>query len=168
MPILGRRRRPAGATSRPTRARLGHRRCAKTRTPTRSDRSPTARTTETTRTAARSFGAPTVRKDKNPNAFRSIADNQNYGDDTDCGSLVAPSAHIGLGVNDQDFCDARGKDEVRDIFVSIGYEELSDDGLFESLWSKASAASEFTGSGEVSLQEFRNVLNAYHDSRRKK
>lgn len=114
-------------------------------------------------TDSRGFGTPTVRVDIPGPSKRSISDNQNYGDDVNAGSLIQPSEFAQSGVSDADFIKDRDQKTIRDIFINIGYKQLSDDGLFQYLWNDAAANFDLNSDGIVSVEEFRCALNKHLD-----
>ena len=63
----------------------------------------------------RSFGTPTIRTDIPAPATKSVADEQNYGDEPDAGSLLYPSSAADRGVTDVNFMAQRPKAEVKDL-----------------------------------------------------
>eukprot|EP00903_Cladosiphon_okamuranus_P009925 g9422.t1 len=69
----------------------------------------------------RAFGVPTIRSDIQPYAQRSVADTQNYGDDSSARYLVNPSQFSQFGIADDEFFMNRGQTELRSLFESIGY-----------------------------------------------
>ncbi|CAN0385753.1 unnamed protein product [Ascophyllum nodosum] len=81
----------------------------------------------------RAFGLPSIRSDIKPYAKRSVADTQNYGDESSMRYLVNPSHFSSLGIEDDEFFKSRGKNEIREIFESIGYSFSQE--VFDSLWA---------------------------------
>lgn len=69
---------------------------------------------------SRRFGMPSLRSDIKAPAFRSVADTNNYGDESDAMGLLYPSKFAYDGVDITDFQDARSAEELREIFVEIG------------------------------------------------
>merc|ERR1719231_424384 len=71
-------------------------------------------------TETRPFGVPSVRSDIPKYATRSIADNQNYGDDVSAQFLLYPQQFAAMGVDDSEFSCEREKGELIDIFSKGG------------------------------------------------
>jgi len=63
----------------------------------------------------RKFGVPTVRSDLPNCVRRSVADNQNYGDDVNAEYLLYPSPFSDMGISDDDFSVQRPTKEVYEI-----------------------------------------------------
>ncbi len=101
------------------------------------------------------FGAPTVRTDVPPPQFRSIADNQNYGDDTSCNKLLYPNRFNEMGVNDEDFVRPRPKHELANLFSKIG-EDLTD-ADFDRIYDQACQSEGATPLGQASVEELRDI-----------
>lgn len=104
----------------------------------------------------RAFGTPTIRSDIPRYGRRSIADDQNYGDDVSAQYLLCPGQFASLGVEDADFVEPRPKQEVKEIFTVIGYDVS--DGVFDELWARAVSSHP---SGMASLDGYRRELNAH-------
>ena len=102
----------------------------------------------------RPFGVPTVRSDIPKYARKSIADNQNYGDDVNAQFLLYPGEFTSIGVEDEDLVKARSPDELRDIFHTIGHEMTDDDFV-----AHYEAAASMDPRGGVSVHSFRLALN---------
>eukprot|EP00752_Nemacystus_decipiens_P012830 g11362.t1 len=83
----------------------------------------------------RAFGVPSIRSDIQPYAQRSVADTQNYGDDSSARYLVNPSQFSQFGIEDDEFFMNRGKTELRSLFESIGHSFSAED--FETIWRSA-------------------------------
>lgn len=107
----------------------------------------------------RAFGVPTVRNDITAPGKRSIADGQNYGDDSNCKELLYPEEYASSGIKDAEFVQPRDKKYLRDLFEKIGYalrpEEL------ELIWTDATRCGRYTPPGCASIAEFRDALNVY-------
>lgn len=108
----------------------------------------------------RVFGASTVRTDKPAPKIRSVSDNQNYGDDTNAKTLLYPSPYVAAGVEDADFVDPTGRDDIRTIMENIGHDFTDDD--FETMYRFACYCK--TGVPDqdgpvVSIKEFLQVAN---------
>jgi len=111
----------------------------------------------------RSFGAPSVRNDIKRLNVKSIADNQNYGDDVNAQFLLYPPQFAYSGVEDEDFLQARSQEEIREMFESIGY-KLEDE-TFAAIWMHAAKYTDHNADGVVSVEEFRSALNSYLDAK---
>jgi EF-hand domain-containing family member B len=72
---------------------------------------------------------------------------------------MQPSVFTLRGINEKDFLLPRPKDEIKTIFKNIGV-DLTDD-LFNSVWEHAAAQNPY---GEVSVEEFRSVLDKMKSS----
>ena len=69
---------------------------------------------------------------------RSVADEQNYGDEVGAAAVLNPQRFEMLGVPDKEFLLRREKEECADVLKGAGYEPiLFADGLFDELWAKA-------------------------------
>lgn len=113
----------------------------------------------------RTFGCPSLRTDRPVPKRRSVADNNNYGTDPTAQELLAPSHFVSEGVDNNDFFDDRGQEEIRDIFQNIGYNFT--DEQFQCIWWRAATAKDFNGDGIVSVHEFRAAMNEYLDDTKK-
>ena len=104
----------------------------------------------------RAFGTPTVRSDIPKYTRRSIADNQNYGDDVNAQFLLYPSLFSHIGVENEHFVAPRDRGEIRDLFAAIGetFEELE----YEELCNTAEAKF-----GALTIDTFRQVMNLKRD-----
>lgn len=100
----------------------------------------------------RSYGVPSIRHDLETPQLRSVADPNNYGDESNCKGLLYPSRFAVDGVDEQDFVAVRSADEIRDIFARMGAE--FEDGQFERLCDMA--CRDFGG---LSADSFRHAWN---------
>lgn len=66
-----------------------------------------------------------------------------------------PDTYSSYGLTDEDFVKNRPKNEIMEVFSSIGY-TLTDE-EFEKIYNKAVQ----DNNGNVSLENFRNVMNEY-------
>ena len=107
----------------------------------------------------RAFGTPNVRSDKPKPARRSIADNQNWGDDVNARYLLQPPQSAAYGITDDDYLELRPKVEVLQIFM-VG--SPGDYPLFEEAWVRARGVGEGEGK-RVSVSEFQVALNALQE-----
>jgi len=98
----------------------------------------------------RTFGTPTIRSDIPKYAKRSVADQQNYGDDANAQGLLYPSTLVSLGIDENEFGAARTKDEIIDIFTTIASDFSPDElaSLYDVCLSESPA-------GRVSIDSFR-------------
>ncbi|XRB21531.1 EF-hand domain-containing family member B [Pseudoscourfieldia marina] len=67
-----------------------------------------------------SFGTPTIRLDIPGPTVKSVADDQNYGDEPDAASLLYPSSAADRGVTDVDFMAQRSREEIKDLMETVG------------------------------------------------
>jgi len=102
----------------------------------------------------RYFGVPSIRSDIPAPMLKSVADHQNYGDETGAATLLYPPRFQDGGIYQQDFLTATAKEELADIFRSAGF-ELSDAHVDECY----ERAKLLDTNGLVSVQSFRMALN---------
>lgn len=102
----------------------------------------------------RVFGVPSIRSDISAPQLKSVADHQNYGDESGAGTLLYPPRFADGGVTQADFLAATSKEELGDIFRSAGFELTS-----EQLNETYSRAQTLDANGLVSVQSFRMALN---------
>ncbi|CAM9156332.1 unnamed protein product [Ectocarpus sp. 4 AP-2014] len=110
----------------------------------------------------RAFGVPSIRSDIQPYAQRSVADTQNYGDDSSARHLVNPSQFSQFGIEDSEFFVNRGKVELRALFESIGQSFSAE--VFQSIWENAvgSEQSEVVNGEETcTIVDFQRALNDF-------
>lgn len=107
----------------------------------------------------RSFGVPSIRSDIPLPSKRSIADGQNYGDDSNAKELLYPEEFSSSGIKDDEFVQPRDRKHLRDLFEKIGY-KLQDD-VFSLIWIDATTFGKYTPRGYASVAEFRDALNNY-------
>lgn len=107
-------------------------------------------------TETRAYGCPSIRTDlpKNPNATRSVSDDQNYGDDVSARDLISPPAYSDLNIDPSAMINSRSAQSIRQLFENIGY-TLPDD-VFEVIATAASSPS-----GELTVKTFRDCLNSF-------
>ena len=103
---------------------------------------------------ARVFGVPSIRSDIPAPALKSVADHQNYGDETGSGVLLYPPRFADGGVTQADFLTATSKAEIADIFRSAGF--ALDDAAVDETYERAKR---LDANGLVSVQSFRMALN---------
>lgn len=111
-------------------------------------------------TTDRAYGCPSVRCDISVPVLRSVADNQNYGDDPTAKGLIYPSRFISSGVSENDFMASRNSQDIRSIFENIG--KTFSDEVFQSVYMSA-AGMNMSPEGSVSVEEFRHAMNDYED-----
>jgi len=102
----------------------------------------------------RMFGVPSIRKDIEAPAQKSVADHQNYGDESGAETLLYPPRFTDEGVEQADFLYARDKAELADIFQSAGFGLTAPQ--FEAIYQQAT---HLDAAGKVSVESFRRVLN---------
>lgn len=102
----------------------------------------------------RTYGVPTIRTDLRAPRIKRVCDTKNYGDESDAYGLVNPSIFSRRGVQEKDFLLPRTKEEIRDIFTSIGVQMTGEN--FEELYNTAAAQHP---KGHVSVESFRGVLD---------
>lgn len=112
-----------------------------------------------TTTETRSFGVPSIRRDIPTPAQRSVADAQNYGDDSSSKELLYPEEFASSGIRDEEFSQPRDRKFLRNLFHQIGYNLAEDD--FALVFKEASLFGKYTRAGSVSIAEFRDALNNY-------
>lgn len=103
----------------------------------------------------RMFGVPSIRKDIPAPQMKSVADHQNYGDESGAETLLYPPRFTDEGIAQEDFLYARDRAEIADIFKSAGF-ELTDD-EFAQIYEKAMT---LDPTGKVSVESFRRTLNS--------
>lgn len=111
-------------------------------------------------TETRAYGCPSIRSDVEPPATRSVADNNNYGDDVPAEFLLYPPQFASLGIEDAEFAKPRAKDEIFALFKDSGCASIAVD--LEQVWETA-CGDTLTPPGSVSVEEFRRALNALQD-----
>ncbi|CAK9814756.1 EF-hand domain-containing family member B [Anthophora quadrimaculata] len=77
-------------------------------------------------------------------------------DKTTAYDLILPNTFTRYGLSNSDLSKLRNKEEIRSIFENIGIQFPNDS--FNSLWEEGSKRS---GSNNVSVETFRNLLNQY-------
>eukprot|EP00904_Undaria_pinnatifida_P010860 jgi/Undpi1/6904/HiC_scaffold_21.g09379.m1 len=109
----------------------------------------------------RAFGVPSIRSDIPPYARRSVADTQNYGDDSSARYLVNPSQFSSVGIEDDEFFTDRGKLELRKLFESTGYPFSQE--VFDSIWATAVGHKRLDRGDQdmCSIVEFQRAVNDY-------
>ena len=102
----------------------------------------------------RVFGVPSIRSDISAPMLKSVADHQNYGDESGAGTLLYPPRFSDGGVTQADFLSATSKAELIDIFRSAGFD--LDDAVASDAYARAQT---LDPRGMVSVQSFRMALN---------
>lgn len=108
-------------------------------------------------TEVRRFGCPSVRSDIPKYARRSVADNQNYGDDVNARYLLHPSQFAALEIEDEEFIKPRSKEYIKSMFEDTGYNE----GDFEALYASCCLEDD-----TCTIDAYRNAYNAWLLDRR--
>jgi hypothetical protein len=109
---------------------------------------------------ARAFGTPTVRSDIPKLENRSIADNQNYGDDVSAQFLLYPQQFAAMGVDDSEFSCEREKGELIDIFSKGGILDGLSEVQVDAVWKTAVA----DAGGLPSVVQFQAALNDFKEA----
>lgn len=104
-------------------------------------------------TETRRFGCPSVRSDIPKYARRSVADNQNYGDDVNARYLLHPSQFAALGVEDEEFLKPRSKEYIFSMFKGCGYDLSTEE--MEECYDEVCDEN-----GECGIDIFRKAYNA--------
>ena len=92
---------------------------------------------------------------------RSIADNQNYGDDVSAQFLLYPQQFASMGVDDSEFSNPRQKDELIDIFRTSGVLDQLSEALIEVVWTAVADAGGFP-----SVVQFQVAVNDMVEAQR--
>jgi len=93
------------------------------------------------------FGAPTVRSYIPAPKTRSVADNNNYGDEPNTMTLLYPSNGAERGITEEDFLLLRSKDSIKALMAAVKA-KLSD-AEFDKIYETAS-----NSNGQCSLSNF--------------
>jgi len=101
----------------------------------------------------RAFGVPNVRTDVPLPRIRSVADNQNYGDECDAKEILYPSDHAWKGVQPDDFYQPRPLDEIMSVMECAGFDLTQ--AQAEQVYAEARNAHP---EGLVSLESFRHTM----------
>lgn len=109
---------------------------------------------------SRTFGIPTIRADIKTPSHRSIADCQNYGDDTATKELLYPSKFEMHGISEEEFTRPRDEAFLRSLFVKIGFGES--DEIAKLVWTIVCGKKEC-----ASIATYRDTLNEYYAAKRK-
>lgn len=83
----------------------------------------------------RIFGVPTIRTDIPFKEKRSVADHQNYGDESEAIDLLFPNTFTELGISEYDFVVPRPREEIKVLFEHIGYSYKI--GKFNAMYNRA-------------------------------
>ena len=105
---------------------------------------------------------PTVRSDIPKYATRSIADNQNYGDDVNAQYLLYPPQFAAMGLEDTSFTGPLPKEEVLSIFKESGCCDTLSEAEVEAVWETAKQDAD----GSVSVRSFQAALNDLLEAKR--
>ncbi|GAQ80676.1 hypothetical protein KFL_000590290 [Klebsormidium nitens] len=112
----------------------------------------------------RIFGVPTIRRDVvRHGKIRSVADNQNYGDEPDAARLLKPLPGADRGVTEEDYLQAMSRPEMYAFMNRAGID--LEDGTFEAVFDRAMQLEDYRnapegGEDRCSLEAFRRVLHA--------
>ena len=107
----------------------------------------------------RVFGAPTIRTDIPGRDVKSVADNNNYGNEPDAMSLVYPSTAAHRGVVDRDYVKPYHAEELKELMEKAGVE--LDAAAFDEVFEMGSEMEGNAGGAKVcSVSSFRNALRA--------
>jgi len=109
----------------------------------------------------RVFGVPSIRKDIEAPHLKSVADHQNYGNESGAEVLLYPPRFTDEGIEQADFLYGRNRDEIKDIFECAGFGLSEQD--FNFIFEQAT---HLDPSGQVSVESFRKVLNGPSSSMR--
>lgn len=101
----------------------------------------------------RAFGVPNVRTDVPLPRIRSVADNQNYGDEADAKELLYPNGPAWKGVQPDDFYQPRALEEIQSVMECAGFDLTPEQA--EQVYMEASNAHP---EGLVSLESFRHTM----------
>jgi hypothetical protein len=100
----------------------------------------------------RAFGLPSIRADRRPPQFKSVANFMNYGDESNGAGLLYPSQFATAGVNEEDFLSQRDAQQVRSVFSTLGVQFT--DKQFDRVSSLAQQRY-----GALSVDSFRHAWN---------
>lgn len=103
----------------------------------------------------RVFGVPTIRYDVPKPKQQSVADPNNYADETTAVELLFPKNYSGLGLSQDDFQQTRSRTEIREIFERIGFQFKGN--IFDAIFERAKGM-QGTILDKVSCTAFRNSL----------
>jgi len=101
----------------------------------------------------RAFGVPNVRTDVPLPRIRSVADDQNYGDEADAKELLYPAKSAWKGVQPDDFFQPRSIEEIKSVMECAGF-DLTNEQAEEVFVCAANAHPD----GLVSLESFRHTM----------
>lgn len=104
----------------------------------------------------RVFGAPTIRTDIPGREVKSVADNNNYGNEPDAMSLVYPSTAAHRGVVDRDYIKPYEAAELRDLMDKAGVQ--LDDETFSKVFQMGSTMDSHGNPTACSVNSFRSAL----------
>lgn len=110
----------------------------------------------------RAFGIPTIRTDIPGRKVKSVADNQNYGNESDAACLIYPAGGAERGVTEADYLLPRSKDDLAKFYADAGLIMEKDD--FETFFGAAADLDQLPG-GQATINTFQRV-RMYHMSQR--
>jgi len=102
---------------------------------------------------SRAFGAPTIRTDIPIPKSKSVADDQNYGNEPDAVTLLYPASAAERGVFDEDYQKPMTREEMKAFYTSCGI--AIEDDEFEAAYGIA--AEKLDHSDRASLCSFQRV-----------
>jgi len=100
----------------------------------------------------RAFGLPSIRADRAPPKLKSVANDMNFGDESNGAGLLYPSQFATAGVNEEDFLRERGAEQVAKVFATLGVQFAP--GQFDRLSALARLRY-----GALSVDSFRHCWN---------
>ncbi|CAD8057130.1 unnamed protein product [Paramecium sonneborni] len=107
----------------------------------------------------RAFGVPAIRNDIIKKGMKSVADPQNYGDEVPAVALLFPEKFSHMGLSEQDFLSLRRKQEIKEIFESIGIKYGI--GKFEGIFKRAKEIQNINDD-KVSVKGFQLAVQEMH------
>ncbi|GLC45943.1 hypothetical protein PLESTF_000715000 [Pleodorina starrii] len=108
----------------------------------------------------RTFGVATIRTDLRLPRLRSVADPQNYGNESDAGQVLRPPLAADLGISDEQFVALRPKEEIRQLVREAGL-TLGDE-EFDAAWGLAADAD---GAAPTAADEPRACIDTFFRAR---
>jgi hypothetical protein len=105
------------------------------------------------RHSERSFGLPSIRADRPPPKMKSVANDMNFGDESNGAGLLYPSQFATAGVNEEDFLRQRAPEAIAKVFATLGV-QFEANGQFERVCALARQRY-----GALSVDSFRHCWN---------
>ena len=87
--------------------------------------------------AERVFGAPTIRTDLTAPKVKSVADNQNYGNELGAFSLIYPSDALNDGLEEDEYLRLRAPEDLYEIFENSGIMQGKGVDVFKAIFNYA-------------------------------